>query len=120
MKIRQGVHDNGKINLIHLIKEKIMSNFLEDQGYTNIVDLPSGEQAGLFKFLFTTGLVVGLTEHGYRIRFCFKFTHEALKALKSWDGVGYPPGNWIKAKGNDEYGRWVDDPNPNGIEEYAQ
>jgi hypothetical protein len=87
--------------------------FLNKEGYTNIIELQNGELAGLCKFMFTTGLVVGLTKHGYRIRFCFEFTHEAITALEGWDGVGYPPGNWIKAKGSDEYGMFVDDINPN-------
>ena len=92
---------------------KDLKTFLEDEGYTDIVELPSGELAGLMKFLFTTGLVVGLDEYGYRIRFCYEFTFEALEALKEWDGVGYPTGNWIKAKGRDENGSGVDDLNPN-------
>lgn len=90
----------------------MLRKFLEDQGYTDLVELPSGELCGLMKFLFTTGLIVGLTKYGYRVRFCYEYTNEAREALKSWDGQHYPPGNWIKAKGTDEYGDYIDELNP--------
>ena len=90
-----------------------MKKFLLSQGYTDLVELPSGELAGLFKFLFTTGLVVGLTKNGYRIRYCFENNSDARQALRTWDGHGHPYGNWIKAKGNDEYGVRIDEVNYN-------
>ena len=88
-----------------------MKKFLLSEGYTSLVELPSGELTGLFKFMFTTGLVVGLTKHGYRIRYCFEHYADALQALKTWDGEGHPHGHWIKAKGTDEYGVNIDEIN---------
>ena len=84
-----------------------------EQGYTNVTMLPTGEVACLYKFMFTTGLIVGVTKFGYRIRFCFEQAQDAAEALKSWDGNGYPPGNWIKAKGTDDFGNLIDELNPN-------
>lgn len=89
-----------------------LNKFLEEQGYTDLIEL-NGELCGIMKFLFTTGLIVGLTRYGYRVRFCYEFTNEARVALERWDGVHYPPGNWIKAKGTDEYGQYIDELNPN-------
>lgn len=89
--------------------------FLEEQGYTDLVELQSGEIAGILKFLFTTGLVVGLDKYGYRIRFCYEFTNEARVALELWDGKDFPPGNWIKAKGSDVNGEHVDQLNVKNV-----
>ena len=64
--------------------------------------LKSGEWAAVYPFLFTTGLVVGLNESGYRTRYCYKSPLEAAVALTNWDGLGDPPGPWIKQKGGVE------------------
>lgn len=71
---------------------------LAGEGYRDIVRLPTGEIAGLSRFLYTTGLCVGLDESGYRTRFCFDGYNEALQSLEQWDGEGFPPGWWIKQK----------------------
>lgn len=90
-----------------------LEEFLREEGYTNIITLPTGEVVALFEFIFTTGLIVGLDRFGYRIRFCFESAEDAYNAMKDWDGKGYPPGPWIKAKGKNEAGDFVDDSNPN-------
>jgi len=64
--------------------------------------LPSGEWAALHRFIFTTGLVVGIDEHGRRTRFCYERFEDAFAALATWDGRGDPPGPWIKEKGEIE------------------
>lgn len=66
--------------------------------YTDVRTLPSGEAAGLTQFLFTVGLCVGLSDSGYRVRYCFIRRDEAESALRVWDGTDDPPGPWIKAK----------------------
>jgi hypothetical protein len=88
-----------------------MNEFLLKEGYTDLKELDTGEVAGLFKFLFTTGLVVGLTKYGYRVRYCFEHVSDARQVLKTWNGIGHPDGNWIKAKGTDEYGVHIDECN---------
>ena len=70
--------------------------------YTNLKILSNGELAGIHRFMFTYGLVVGLTENGYRTRFCYETKEDAVDALSSWDGIGFPPGFWIKQKGEVE------------------
>lgn len=75
-----------------------LAAFLERNGYVNLRRLPTGEIAGVCKFMFTTGLVVGLTEVGWRTRFCYERSLDAIRALETWDGQGFPPGYWIKQK----------------------
>lgn len=70
-------------------------------GYGNVRQLPTGEWAGLQKMMFTTGLILGIDEWGFRTRFCFETWDEAAKSLAAWDGEGFPPGYWIKQKPED-------------------
>lgn len=67
--------------------------------YTGVRRLPSGELAGLSTMTFTTALVVGLDDEGYRGRYCYELAADAEEALKGWDGNGDPSGPWIKFKG---------------------
>lgn len=71
---------------------------LEDQGYTNITFI-GGKCYAIFRFIFTTGLVVGIDSVGYESRYCYHSHIDAVKALDEWDGTGDPSGNWIKQKG---------------------
>lgn len=78
--------------------------FLKSAGITNVRLLPTGEYAGLHRFMFTTGLMVGLVHDEfdlYKTRYCYNGQLEARKALEAWDGQGDPPGNWIKQKPED-------------------
>ncbi len=74
-----------------------------EHGYTDLVVLPTGELAGLLKFMFTYGVMTGLHPMGYRTRYCFEHHDDALAALQAWDGEGDPGGPWIKRKGDVEY-----------------
>ncbi|MBX3653218.1 MAG: hypothetical protein KF686_03475 [Ramlibacter sp.] len=67
-------------------------------GYTDLREI-AGKVCGLHTFIFTTGLVVGLDDTGYEVRYCYEHHADAAQALAAWDGAGYPPGPWIKAKG---------------------
>jgi len=72
------------------------------EGYSHARVLPTGEVAALWRFLFTTGLLVGIDRIGYRTRFCYAKASEAIEAIATWDGKGNPPGYWIKEKGRRE------------------
>jgi hypothetical protein len=74
--------------------------------YTAVRELPTGELAGLSKMAYTTGLVVGLDDAGYRGRYCYERACDAQDALDAWTGEGDPSGPWIKFKGRggDRYG----------------
>lgn len=71
----------------------------EYQGYTHVRQLPTGEWIGVFPFIYTTGLVVGLNSIGYRTRFCYEHLDDAIAASVIYDGTGDPSGPWIKEKG---------------------
>ena len=75
--------------------------YLKSEGYTGIKEIPGVGICGLRSFIFTTGLIIGMNEIGYFGRYCYKTSQEASDALKSWDGSGDPPGNWIKYKGHE-------------------
>jgi hypothetical protein len=72
---------------------------LEDFGYSEARELPTGVWAALLDQIFTTGLFVGLDETGYSHRYCYESYQLASAALRAWDGSGDPPGPWIKRKG---------------------
>ncbi len=50
-------------------------------------------------FIYTMGLIVGLTEIGYRKRHCYERIMDAVEALQAYNGEGDPSGPWIKVKG---------------------
>lgn len=80
-----------------------LTDWLTECGYTDLRQLPTGELAGVMRYLFTGGLVVGLTAGSYRTRYCYPTLEEAKQALALWDGQGDPEGGWIKRKGDAEY-----------------
>lgn len=85
--------------------------------YSHVRVLPTGEIAGIRNMFVTTGLFVGLDETGYRTRFCYDGINQeadAIVALAVWDGSGFPPGYWIKQKGD------VDITNPQRVHEEHQ
>lgn len=70
-------------------------------GYQNVRMVPGRGVCGSQEFMFTGGLVYGLHEAGYVGRYCYGTMGEANEALAAWDGIGDPPGAWIKLKGAD-------------------
>lgn len=98
-------------NVWHKQKKKAMPDlkqFLTDEGYTYLKEIPNKGLCGIKRFIFTTGLVYGLNEIGYKGRYCHHSHAEALEALNNWNGQGHPKSNWVKHKGRD-----VDEGNPN-------
>lgn len=72
----------------------------EGYGYQGVRQLPDGRWIGVMEFIYTVGLCVGLAEDGYMYRYCYGSGSAALAATAEWDGVGDPPGPWIKLKGD--------------------
>lgn len=70
-------------------------------GYVAPRRLDDGRWVALLKMLFTTGLFVGIDQSGYQTRFCYEHMSDAIAALIEWDGIGDPPGPWIKEKPSD-------------------
>ena len=71
---------------------------LRADGYEWMRELPSGVSIGVFRFIYTTALMVGIDAYGYRTRYCYERYDEAVAACNAWDGEGDPPGQWIKQK----------------------
>jgi hypothetical protein len=85
-------------------------NELEFPDYAHLREVPGRGLCGLHRFIFTTGLVVGITREGYIGRYCYSSWQDAHSALKKWDGVNDPDGDWIKYKGLDfEYSNSADE-----------
>lgn len=80
-----------------------LKHFLENEGYSNLREVPGRGLCGTYRFLFTTGLVYGIDESGYKGRYCYETAQEAVEALSEWDGENDPGGEWIKHKGKTEY-----------------
>jgi hypothetical protein len=78
-------------------REEFIHN-LHAQGYQMVRELPNVGYIGVMPMLFTFGLFVGLDSRSYVRRYCYKHFHEAAHALGTWDGIGDPPGPWIKEK----------------------
>lgn len=74
---------------------------MRQNGYSYVHKLQNGEWLGVAQFIYTCGLCVGLTEYSYRGRYCYANVRDALFDASTWDGVGDPPGPWIKYKGED-------------------
>lgn len=72
---------------------------LQNEGYVGTREIPGRGVCALYKFMFTVGLVYGLDDTGYKGRWCYDNVTDALTALITWDGIGDPPGAWIKYKG---------------------
>lgn len=76
-----------------------IADYMAANGYLALRLMPDGSVAGVNKFLFTYGLCTRLDFVGYHARWCFEMLDDALRALNEYDGIGDPPGPWIKQKG---------------------
>jgi hypothetical protein len=65
-------------------------------------DVPDQGLCVLRRFIFTTGLCTRVSIDAlscdYAARYCYPSLSDARHALAEWDGVGDPPGAWIKEK----------------------
>jgi len=78
---------------------KELIEMLEVQGYKHLRKIPGRGLCGIFRFMFTFGVLHGLDGFGYAGRWCYGSEVEALYALNTWLGEGDPKGNWLKYKG---------------------
>jgi hypothetical protein len=74
--------------------------FFISQGYHLVVRVRGRGWCGVKQMLCTWGLFYNMTrESSGDGRYCFANMYQAITALATWDGVGDPPGKWIKHKG---------------------
>lgn len=79
---------------------KELKEYLIEEEYFNIIEVPNKGICALYRFAFTTGLVYGIHEWGYSGRYCYSNLSDAKKALNKWDGLLEPQDDiWIKHKG---------------------
>lgn len=88
-----------------------MKAILLEQGYENPVQLPTGEWAATFPFLFTTAIITGFNEVCYSRRWCYKIKSEAIEALSEWNGEGHPKGKFTRYMGPEGTLKWGTDGN---------
>lgn len=84
---------------------KLSEEFFHRHGYCTVKFFPSAEGAnlpgvwaGTVRMLFTGNICSGLDETGWEQTWFYETMEEAIAALSCWDGVGDPPGLWIKQK----------------------
>lgn len=76
-----------------------LQEILAKEGYTDLRYIEGRGWCGLMRFVFTTGLCIGIDAYGYYGRYCYSDRLDALSNLHEWDGKEDPDGNWIKYKG---------------------
>ena len=81
-------------------KEELIE-WLKQEGYYNIREIPGQGLCGLREFIFTIGLCVKLDYYDYGGRYCYPkdIILESVVAIESWDGNDDPIGGWVKYKG---------------------
>lgn len=84
-----------------------LKKHLQNEGYTDLKEIPGRGICGIQRFMFTTGLVYGIQNKGYDGRYCYKYRWDAVNALQNWNGIGDPnDSEWIKHKGSVEYSNY--------------
>lgn len=73
--------------------------WFESLGYSDVTVRHSRGICGIYRYMYTGGLVVGMDITGHRGRYCYPSMNEAREALAAWSGEGDPGGAWIKYKG---------------------
>lgn len=74
--------------------KKKFINFLEENGYTNIVCAEFEGKviwAALYRLMFTTAIVYGLDDYGYSRRYCFEDPTVARGELADWAKLNLNP-----------------------------
>ena len=96
--MRQGVLPEVSVKEVEKLDDEHVK-FYTDMGYGMPVKL-DGEIVALGKYLYTTGIMVGMDETGYKHRFCYATEGEAMIALLAWIGSdNEEPLGYIKKKG---------------------
>lgn len=71
-------------------------------------EVPGRGDCVVQRFIYTCGLLTHVTFDrtfiDYTARYCYDSAREAVRALQTWDGVGDPPGDWIKEKVSERLG----------------
>ncbi len=89
---------------------------LVNNGYEMLFEIKGKGVCGIKRFAFTTGLVVGLDQSGYKERYCYKNRIDAIYALIEWQEM---TNQRLTVAGDPEDEEWIvykgpegDRPNP--------
>lgn len=86
----------------------ISKEMLDHWQFVRVREIPNCGDCVVQRFLVTAGLLthveVDAANIDYKARYCYDSAIEAVVALEQWDGVGDPPGEWIKEKVADRFG----------------
>lgn len=75
-----------------------LEQLCEDNGYTDLCYV-KGKAVAISKFIFTYGILVGLTEYDYECRYCYPNYDAAYRALCAWrNSSNEEPEGYIKKK----------------------
>ena len=69
--------------------------FLAENGYFNVRELPDGTFAALYRLMFTTAICTGLTELGWAYRWCFEDPALAASELARMDAMDDEPTGYV-------------------------
>ncbi len=71
-------------------------------------EVPGHGDCAVQRFIYTCGLLTAVNFDSifieYNARYCYNTAREACEALETWDGIGDPPGDWIKEKVSGRFG----------------
>jgi len=70
-----------------------------EEYYYEVREIPERGICGLQRMLYTVGLFYDIKEPTVGGRYCYKNRADAVQAIREWNGIGDPPGPWIKHKG---------------------
>ena len=81
---KRTLHSEWKVKTIEKLPDDQVK-FYTDMGYGSPIKM-DGELVALGPFLYTTGIMVGMDETGYKHRFCYPDVDQAMLALLAWIG----------------------------------
>lgn len=82
-------------------EQQKLNEKLVNEGYREIRWIDGLGFCGLYGFMYTVGLVIGMGEHGYKFRYCYSYDNalQAVVDLMTMSADEHPAGDWIKCKG---------------------
>ncbi len=82
-----------------LTNEDLIKHLQKEGEYFHLQDFMGRGLCGVRTQLFSVALIIGIEQWSYFGRYCYPDFLQAVVAIKTWDGEGDPPGNWIVYKG---------------------
>jgi len=84
------------------MENDVLILYLLSIGYHELVDTETNSGVvGCFQFMYTHGIVCGITKDFYNHRYCYHTRLDAVSALRDWQEIDFQgePKDFIKRKG---------------------